>query len=64
MKARLKGKSKVPPELVVRLAFVFVLGSVLFRDWIFPSGLASDDEIAAAVGDFLMAGVDAAAAAR
>jgi len=64
MKARLKGKSKVPPELVVRLAFVFVLGSVLFRDWIFPSGLASDDEITAAVSDFLMAGVDAAATAR
>ena len=55
--ARIRVKPKVDPKLTVRVSFVVVLGCVLFRRWIFPSGLASEREIAAAIGDFVMGGV-------
>jgi hypothetical protein len=32
---------------------------VIFKDWLFPEGLASQDEISAAIGDFVMDGVNA-----
>lgn len=59
MARRLKGKQKVDPQLTVRMAFVAVLGSVMFRDWIFPPGLASDEEIEAAVSQFVLKGISA-----
>lgn len=58
MSARLKGKKpKTDPRLLVRLAFSSVLAAVIFRDWIFPEGLASDEAIETAVNDFVMRGV-------
>lgn len=57
MTSRLKGKPKVDPKLVVRLAFASVLASVMFKDWIFPAGLARDEEIEAAVNAFVMEGI-------
>lgn len=59
MQKRLKGKAKIDPRLMVRLAFVAVLGSVMFRDWIFPRGLASDSELEAAINTFVMEGIGA-----
>ena len=56
---RIKVKPRVDPRLTVRVSFVAVLGCVLFRDWIFPSRLASEQQIAAAIGDFVMGGVAA-----
>ena len=55
--ARIHVKPRVDPKLTVRVSFVVVLGCVLFRHWIFPSGLASEREIATAIGDFVMGGV-------
>lgn len=59
MSKRLKGKPKVDPKLMVRMAFASVLGAVMFRDWIFPAGIASDASIEAAINAFVMEGVGA-----
>lgn len=64
MTLRLKGQPEVDPRLMVRLAFASVLASVMFRDWIFPAGLASDEAIEAAVNAFVMNGVAANPAAE
>lgn len=52
-------KPKVAPKVIVRVTFAAVLGCVLFRDWIFPPGLASEKEITAAVNAFVMEGLNA-----
>lgn len=57
MAARLKDRAKVDPRLTVRVAFGAVLASVMFREWLFPAGLASDEDIKAAVNDFIKEGV-------
>jgi AcrR family transcriptional regulator len=57
MTKRLKTKPKIDPKLLVRLAFVAVLAAVMFKDWIFPPGLASDEDIEAAINDFILAGI-------
>ena len=57
MRARLKGKAKVNPDLLVRVTFVSVLAAVMFKSWIFPPGLASGAQITAAINDFVMDGV-------
>jgi AcrR family transcriptional regulator len=57
MRARIKGKPKVSPELLVRVTFVTVLASIMFKEWIFPRGLATDEEITAAINDFVMEGI-------
>jgi AcrR family transcriptional regulator len=59
MRARIKGKPKVNPDLLVRVTFATVLASIMFRSWIFPRTLASDQEITAAVNDFVMDGIGA-----
>jgi AcrR family transcriptional regulator len=56
MSLRLKGRAKVDPRLTVRVVFGAVLASVMFKDWIFPAGLATDEEITAAVNDFIKEG--------
>ena len=57
MMKRLKKEPKIDPKLLVRLAFVAVLAAIMFKDWIFPAGLASDEKIEAAINDFILAGV-------
>jgi AcrR family transcriptional regulator len=59
MSQRVQDRVKVDPRLTVRVAFVTVLANVMFKDWIFPAGLASDAEITAAVNDFIKEGVHA-----
>jgi AcrR family transcriptional regulator len=59
MKMRIPGKPKVDPRLMVRVAFVAVLGAVMFREWIFPAGLAGDEEIEEAINSFVMEGIGA-----
>jgi hypothetical protein len=57
MSKRLKGRARVDPRLIVRLAFASVLASVMFREWIFPPGLASDEEIDEATIEFMLEGI-------
>ena len=56
MSLRLKGRTKVDPKLTVRVVFGAVLASVMFKDWLFPAGLATDEDITAAVNDFIKEG--------
>lgn len=56
---RIKGKPAVPPELMVRVSFAAVLGSVMFKDWLFPKGLASEEAIRQAIVDFTIDGIRA-----
>lgn len=56
MGERLKGRTKIDPRLTVRVVFGAVLASVMFKDWIFPPGLAADADITAAVNDFIKEG--------
>jgi AcrR family transcriptional regulator len=64
MRARIKGKPRIRPELMVRLAFASVLASIIFRDWIFPDSLAGDREIEMAINDFVLEGLAANSARR
>jgi AcrR family transcriptional regulator len=59
MSQRVEGDAKVAPELMVRVSFAAVLASVMFKDWLFPEGLASDEAIRAAIIDFVIEGVNA-----
>jgi AcrR family transcriptional regulator len=54
--ARMHGKPRFDLQMMVRVSFVAVLGCVLFKDWIFPPGLASDEDITAAVSNFVLSG--------
>jgi AcrR family transcriptional regulator len=61
-KKRRTGKPKVDPDLMSRISFATILSCVIFKDWLFPDGLASDDEINAAVSGFVMEGINESAA--
>jgi AcrR family transcriptional regulator len=52
-------KPEVPPDLMVRLPFATVLAAVMFKDWIFPPGLASDKDIQDAINTFVREGISA-----
>lgn len=59
MSQRVSDNPAVAPELMVRASFAAVLGCVMFRDWIFPQGIASDEDISAAIIDFVIDGINA-----
>jgi hypothetical protein len=44
---------------MVRVSFVAVLASLMFKDWLFPAGMASEDEIREAIVDFVIDGIRA-----
>lgn len=64
MMSRMATTPKVDPKLMVRVSFAAVLACILFKDWIFPPGMASEEQISAAVEDFVMDGINANADAR
>ena len=51
--------SKMDPKLLVRVSFGAVLGCVMYKDWLFPPGVATEDEIQKAITDFVGDGVEA-----
>ena len=59
MASRMAGKTQVDPSLMVRVSFAAMLGCTLFKDWILPAGLASDQKISAAIKAFVMDGINA-----
>lgn len=59
MKARAGGEAKVPPELMVRVSFAAVLANLMFRDWLFPAGIATDAQIREAIAAFVIEGIEA-----
>ena len=56
---RLTGKPRIDPKLLARVSFASILACVIFKDWLFPEELASEDEITAAISDFIMDGINA-----
>ena len=58
MNNRVEKNPRVDPKLLVRVSFAAVLGCVMFKDWIFPAGLASDDDIGTAIIDFVIDGIN------
>jgi AcrR family transcriptional regulator len=59
MTNRMRVKPKVAPKLMVRASFAAVLGCVMFKDWIFPRGIASDGEIRTAINTMILEGIGA-----
>jgi AcrR family transcriptional regulator len=59
MRRRVREPAKVAPELMVRVSFAAVLACIMFKDWMFPPGLASDEEIRNAIDDFVLDGINA-----
>jgi AcrR family transcriptional regulator len=50
---------RVAPKLMVRVSFAAVLACVMFRDWMFPPGLADEAAINEAIVDFVLDGISA-----
>jgi AcrR family transcriptional regulator len=61
--SRLVAKPKIDPRLITRVSFATILACIIFKDWLFPEGLASEDELRAAITGFVMEGLEANAAA-
>lgn len=59
MQERAGENPRVPAELMVRVSFAAVLANLMFRDWLFPEGLASDEAIRDAIVDFVIDGIEA-----
>ncbi len=59
MSRRFGGTNKVPPALMVRVSFAAVLANLMFKDWLFPPGIASKQEIREAIVDFVIEGIEA-----
>ena len=57
MTRRTKDEAKVEPKLMVRVSFAAVLAAILFKSWLFPPGLASEEEISDALIDFVIDGI-------
>jgi AcrR family transcriptional regulator len=49
--------TKMDPKLLVRVSFAAVLGCVIFNDWLFPPGLADEEQIQTAIKDFVIEGI-------
>ena len=61
---RLSEKPRIHPKLMSRVSFATILACVVFKDWLFPEGLASAGEISAAISDFILEGLNANAGSR
>jgi AcrR family transcriptional regulator len=57
MTRRTQDRAKVEPKLMVRVSFAAVLAAILFKDWLFPQGLATEAEISDALIDFVIDGI-------
>jgi AcrR family transcriptional regulator len=57
MSSRVGDQAAVDPKLMVRVSFVAVLASLMFKDWLFPAGMASEEEIRDAIAGFVIDGI-------
>jgi AcrR family transcriptional regulator len=57
MSRRVGAQAVVDPQLMVRVSFVAVLASLMFKDWLFPPGMAGDEQIRDAIADFVIDGI-------
>ena len=59
MAGRSDPDAAVAPELMVRVSFAAVLANLMFKDWLFPPGMANDEAIREAIIDFVIDGLGA-----
>ncbi len=59
MAGHVDANPRVAPELMVRVSFAAVLANELFRDWLFPRGMASAGDVDAAITRFVREGLSA-----
>jgi AcrR family transcriptional regulator len=59
MRSRAVASPKVDPDLMVRVSFAAVLACILFKEWLFPAGMAGQNKIRAAINDFVLDGINA-----
>lgn len=57
VRERTGGADKLPPELMVRISFASLLGCVLFKDWLYPEGMADEEVLRQATTRFVMDGI-------
>jgi hypothetical protein len=57
MSSRVGEAVPIDPRLMVRVSFVAVLASLMFKDWLFPAGMASDEDIRDAIAGFVIDGI-------
>ena len=58
-KIRFVGRPRIDPKLMTRVSFASILACVIFKDWLFPKGLACREDISAAITAFVMDGLNA-----
>jgi AcrR family transcriptional regulator len=56
---RRSGKGQIDPKLMARISFATIASCVVFKDLLFPPGMASDAEIDAALGAYVVDGINA-----
>jgi AcrR family transcriptional regulator len=56
---RLVEPPRIHPRLMARVSFATIMACIIFRDLLFPKGLATRDEVRAAISDFVMDGLNA-----
>lgn len=54
---RLGKRASADPQLIVRISFAAVMGTMLFKSWLFPQELATEAQIEAALADFVLNGI-------
>ena len=55
---RIEGTPRIDPRLVACISFATILSCELFRDWLFPEGWGTDEEIHEAVADFVFGALE------
>jgi AcrR family transcriptional regulator len=63
-KTRLGKHPKIDPKTMGRISFATILSCVLFKDWLFPKGVASDEKLRTSITNFVLDGINANAASR
>ncbi len=50
---------RIPAHIMARLSFGAIFSCVIFREWLFPAGVASKQEIFSSLTDFVIDGLNA-----
>ena len=59
MEGRMGENPRIDPKLMVRVSFAAVLACIIFKDWMFPRGLANEAQIREAINTFVLEGLNA-----
>ena len=54
----LDGPPRIDPKILARLSFATIFSCIVFRDWLFPKGMISDEKINAALTEYVILGLN------